>query len=158
MGEYTFRVQGQIYHYINSLRYVNQQPSFLQLYFYDIEHEVQNRMHCSDRVNETILKRLIDMINGNPYAKFFRNLITMEILDNHVVEIVSSVNLDQRRFNMPSVSQVAAIWIEEDLCSQPTKRDILVYNQSGTSHRIQYYFGCYDPLQYPLLFPYDDVG
>ena len=26
------------------------------------------------------------------------------------------------------------------------------------SHRVQYYFGCYDPLQYPLLFPYGDTG
>ncbi|KAK9102758.1 hypothetical protein Sjap_020012 [Stephania japonica] len=39
MGVYTFRVQGQIYHYINNLRPVSDEPSFLQLYFYDTEHE-----------------------------------------------------------------------------------------------------------------------
>ncbi|KAK9110659.1 hypothetical protein Sjap_018719 [Stephania japonica] len=160
MGVYTFRVQGQIYHYINNLRLsVMMIHPFCNCTFMILEHEVRTRM-CgkgSDRMDEKILKLLIGMMSDNPYAKFFRNLST-KILDNHVVEIVSSVNLDQRRFNKPSVSQVAAIWVDDDLCAQPTKRDILIYNHSGEGNRIYYHYGCYDPLQYPLLFPYGDVG
>jgi len=38
------------------------------------------------------------------------------------------------------------------------ERDIIIYNHSGNSHRVKYYYGCYDPLQYPLLFPYGDIG
>ena len=34
----------------------------------------------------------------------------------------------------------------------------MVYGHSGFSHRVWYYFGCYDPLQYPLLFPLDESG
>jgi hypothetical protein len=37
-------------------------------------------------------------------------------------------------------------------------QNIIVYSHSGCSHRVQYYFGCYDPLEYPLLFPYGDIG
>ncbi|KAK9126007.1 hypothetical protein Scep_014853 [Stephania cephalantha] len=115
-------------------------------------------MHCSDRIKETILARLISMLAKNPYASFFRNLENKEDLEDHVVQLVSSVSLDQRVFNMPTTSQVAAIWIEDNTCGQPTKRDILVYSHSGSSHIINYYYGCYDPLQHPLLFPYGDVG
>ncbi len=32
------------------------------------------------------------------------------------------------------------------------------FGHSGSSHRVQCYFGCYDPLQYPLIFPYGDTG
>ena len=28
----------------------------------------------------------------------------------------------------------------------------------GSSHRVQYYYGCFDPLQYPLLFPLGESG
>jgi len=36
--------------------------------------------------------------------------------------------------------------------------DIIIYNHSGNSHRVKYYYGCYDPLQYPLLFSCGDIG
>ena len=38
-GIYTFRVQGQVYHFINEMLPSNNEPSYLQLYFYDTEHE-----------------------------------------------------------------------------------------------------------------------
>lgn len=56
------------------------------------------------------------------------------------------------------LSQVAAIWVEEDGSRDYSSRDIIVYSYSGSSHRVQYYFGCYEPLQYPLLFPCGDTG
>jgi hypothetical protein len=37
-------------------------------------------------------------------------------------------------------------------------RDIIVYSHSSCSHIVQYYFRCYNPLQYPLLFSYEDTG
>ncbi|KAI8538192.1 hypothetical protein RHMOL_Rhmol09G0083400 [Rhododendron molle] len=43
-GIYTFRAQGQIYHFINSLLPSAQTPCYLQLYFYDTEKEVENIM------------------------------------------------------------------------------------------------------------------
>lgn len=38
------------------------------------------------------------------------------------------------------------------------QREIIVRNHDGHSHRIQYYYGCYDPLQYLLLFPEGEPG
>ncbi|KAK9091926.1 hypothetical protein Syun_026837 [Stephania yunnanensis] len=112
MGVYTFRVQGQIHHFINNLLPDKEHPSYLQLYFYDTDHEVQNRMHCSDRMKETILARLISILAKNPYASFFRTLQNKENLEDHVVQLVSSVSLDQRVFNMPTTSQVACYYLD----------------------------------------------
>ena len=37
-------------------------------------------------------------------------------------------------------------------------RDIIVRSHMGFSYNVKYYFGCYEPLQYPLLFPHGDTG
>ena len=66
--------------------------------------------------------------------------------------------MDQWVYNTPSTSQVAAIWVDENTSKQHMSRYIIVYSHSGCSHKVQYYFGCYDPLQYPLLFLYGDIG
>ncbi|XP_042968932.1 uncharacterized protein LOC122301587 [Carya illinoinensis] len=157
-GIYTFRTQGQIYHYINDLIPLNGRPSYLQLYFYDTEHELENRISDSDRMNPSIIAQLIDILHINPYSLFFRSLGDLSNLENQVIHIRSDVGLDQRVFNVPTSSQVAAIWVENEDADQLRGRDIYVFSHSGGSHIVQYYFGCYDPLQYPLLFPLGDTG
>ncbi|XP_042942909.1 uncharacterized protein LOC122277096 [Carya illinoinensis] len=157
-GIYTFRTQGQIYHYINDLVPSNRRPSYLQLYFYDTGHELENRISNSNRMDPSIVTQLIDILRINPYSIFFRSLGDLPDLENQIIHIRSDACLDQRVFNAPTSSQVAAIWVENDDEDQLRGRDIFVFNHSGGSHIVQYYFGCYDPLQYPLLFPFGDVG
>ncbi|KAG5604787.1 hypothetical protein H5410_026279 [Solanum commersonii] len=41
---YNFKVQGQIYHDLPSLISNNDRPWYFQLYFYDTDHELANRM------------------------------------------------------------------------------------------------------------------
>lgn len=44
-GPYVFKVSGQIYHHIGRLcPEVGKDPRFLQLYIYDTDHEVDNRL------------------------------------------------------------------------------------------------------------------
>ncbi|KAG9447459.1 hypothetical protein H6P81_013587 [Aristolochia fimbriata] len=51
-GPYTFKISGANYHRIGSLLpHRGQQPKFAQLYIYDTEHEIQNRM-CAFRGEE----------------------------------------------------------------------------------------------------------
>ncbi|KAG6720710.1 hypothetical protein I3842_03G074600 [Carya illinoinensis] len=145
-GIYTFRTQGQIYHYINDLIPLNGRPSYLQLYFYDTEHELENRISDSDRMNPSIIAQLIDILHINPYSLFFRSLGDLSNLENQVIHIRSDVGLDQ------------PIWVENEDADQLRGRDIYVFSHSGGSHIVQYYFGCYDPLQYPLFFPLGDTG
>nr|GMD04580.1 uncharacterized protein LOC109176597 [Ipomoea batatas] len=93
----------------------------------------------------------------NPYANFFRSLKDVVHSDDFSILLNSSPSLDQRLYNSPTVSQVAAVWIE-DYDGVEDNMNIRVYAHCGRSQNIQYYYGCYDPLQYPLLFPFGDVG
>ncbi|XP_060966757.1 uncharacterized protein LOC133035082 isoform X2 [Cannabis sativa] len=157
-GIYTFRVQGQIYHYINQLVPPDNHPKYLQLYFYDTEHELENRFNFSDKLSLSTLSKIIDILNINPYSQFFRNLRYVSKLENHQIKIRSDPGLDQRVYNTPSASQVAAVWVDDDPSAECITRDINVFCHNGQIHKINYYFACYDPLQYPLLFPYGDSG
>ena len=65
-GVYSFRVHGQIYHNIGTLlpsEEIGQMPCFAQLYFYDTEHELQNRLRCVPNVQQNILNDLQEMIH-----------------------------------------------------------------------------------------------
>ncbi|KAG2690570.1 hypothetical protein I3760_09G193200 [Carya illinoinensis] len=157
-GIYTFRAQGQIYHYLPNLVPSDGQPSNLQLYFYDTEHEFENRIVDSIRMNPSIIAQLMDILRVNPYSTFFRSIGDLPNLEYQKIYIKSNPGLDQRVFNAPTSSEVAAIWVENDDSEHSTPRDIFVFNHIGGSHLVQYYFGCYDPLQYPLLFPFGDIG
>ena len=147
-----------MYHYIEDLVPEDGHPSYLQLYFFDTEHGLENRIHDAERLDPSIIARLMDILEVNPYCRFFRTLSNISSLENHTIRIRSYIDLDQRVYNAPSVSQVAAIWTETDNCTEQKGRDIIVFNEAGGSHIVQYYFGCYDPLQYPLLFPFGDSG
>ena len=78
-------------------------------------------------------------------------------MKDHQVVIQSDSGLDQCIYNAPSSSQVAAIWLENDQTSECTERDIIVYSHLEFCHKVQHYYGCYDPSQYPLLFPFGDM-
>ncbi|GER34140.1 replication protein A 70 kDa DNA-binding subunit, partial [Striga asiatica] len=66
--------------------------------------------------------------------------------------------LDQRVYNQPSEHEVAVLIVDGQDNEERSHRDIRVSSVAGGSHSIQYYFGCYDPLQYPLIFPFGQVG
>lgn len=157
-GVYTFKAQGQIYHYINNLLPENEQPRYLQLYFYDTDHEVENRRQTCPQLRDNLVKIIMDILSINPYARFFRTLRELNVDEHTRIIIRADANVDQRVFNTPTTSQVAAIWIEPESCSTQRTRDILVFGKSGCNHKIMHYYSCYDPLQYPLLFPYGEAG
>lgn len=70
-GVYTFRAQGQIYQYNNSLYPSGHPPSYLQLYFYDTEDEVINRKGLKEKLQKPIIEELINVLETNPYSRFF---------------------------------------------------------------------------------------
>ncbi|KAM3204632.1 hypothetical protein P3L10_028041 [Capsicum annuum] len=51
-GPYVFRMSGQNYHRIGSLLHeIGKTPQFAQLYIYDTENEITNRMNCLSQGN-----------------------------------------------------------------------------------------------------------
>ncbi|XP_027082486.1 uncharacterized protein [Coffea arabica] len=155
---YTFRVQGQVYHLLNSLVSPTDQATGVQLYFYDQEEELSKRVAGSPRLHESTLKLLMRILEANPYTKFFKGLRDVPDLDNHRIVLNFDPRLDQRVYNVPTSSQVAAIWTEDEDEALEKGAHIQVYTHSNVSHRIPHYFASYDPLQCPLLFPRGEPG
>ena len=104
------------------------------------------------------LQKIIDILHINPYCRFFRNLRGVSDLENYKILIRSDAELDQRLYNSPSVSQVAAVWVNDEPSGERRNRDSIAYGHVGFSHKVEYCFGCYDPLQYPLLFLHSESG
>uniref|UniRef100_A0A5B7BXA3 Helitron helicase-like domain-containing protein n=2 Tax=Davidia involucrata TaxID=16924 RepID=A0A5B7BXA3_DAVIN len=73
-GIYTFRAQGQIYHNFPALIPKDNEPCYFQLYFYDTDNELQNRMRILEDANlsEATVSKLMEIFKGNPYAQFLR--------------------------------------------------------------------------------------
>jgi hypothetical protein len=74
-------------------------------------------------------------------------------LDEYRIELNTNIGVDQRRYNAPTISQVAAIWEEGSDTAKQFERSIMVCGTSGEPQNIKAYHGCYDPLSYPLFSP-----
>ncbi|KAL6585637.1 hypothetical protein OROMI_002281 [Orobanche minor] len=166
-GPYTFKLNGQNYHLLGSLLPTESvQPRFAQLYFFDTDNEVRNRMSAfihdetGEQVDERIVTSLIVMLNqSSSVAKAFR--MARDWCNAH-----NSVNFQlrllgqrttSRQYNMPSVSEVAAL-ITNDFGEGVASRDIIVNNKDTGPQRISELHPVYMALQYPLLFPYGEDG
>jgi hypothetical protein len=80
-------------------------------------------------------------------------------LDDYRVELNTNVTPDQRRYNAPTTSQVAAIWMEGNDPQRCFDRSVVVYGK--TDRRRQYiraWHSCYDPLGYPIYNPQGETG
>ncbi|CAG8695146.1 3887_t:CDS:2, partial [Racocetra fulgida] len=158
-GVYTFRAQGGIYHLIGSLLPIDGIPKFLQLYIYDTEFETANRLYIMPQLRQDILEFIKLMLNQlNPFIINFRSISSYMNIAELCLLIRADHGLDQRVYNKPTASQVAAVWVEGNNSIEYAERDIIVQSQSKDLIRISELSGSYDPMQYPLLFPQGDYG
>nr|XP_009804789.1 PREDICTED: uncharacterized protein LOC104249954 [Nicotiana sylvestris] len=167
-GPRIFKLSGQNYHQIGSLLPPEgSNPKFAQLYIYDTENEVQNRMHAlgrGDRINQfhaEIVQDLKQMLDEhNVLTKSFRMVrgkFHEETHSNFRLRLIGKRNYDGRRYNLPSISEVAAL-VVGDFDVSRCDRDIIVETQSGHLQRINELNAAYLGLQYPLLFPFGEDG
>ncbi|XP_019186005.1 PREDICTED: uncharacterized protein LOC109180750 [Ipomoea nil] len=164
----TFRLHGQNFHLMGSLLpQSGERPKFAQLYIYDTQNEIQNRltvlgadestntMHCE------IVKDIKDALDeNNVLVKSFRMAKT-EMESNRradiKIKLIGKRSKDARTYNLPQVGEVAAL-IVGDLDPNMGERDILVESKAGHFQRITELNPAYLLLQYPLLFPYGEDG
>ncbi|OIT31337.1 hypothetical protein A4A49_61084, partial [Nicotiana attenuata] len=119
-GPRTFRLFGQNYHQIGSLLPPDgSTPKFAQLYIYDTENEVDNRIQAIHRgksnnqlhaeiVND--LKQVLD--EHNVLAKSFRMVrdrFQVDRSSNVRLRLIGKRGTSGRRYNLPTVSEVAAL-------------------------------------------------
>ncbi|KAI5413759.1 hypothetical protein KIW84_058058 [Lathyrus oleraceus] len=160
----NFRIQGQSCHRIGSMLPMSgQNPRFAQLYVYDTENEIENRMHgfrSKSGVDVNIVRKLSEMLyEHNVHAQSFRmarDRLCEEGVSDLKLRLISERRNDGRIYNQPTVSEVVALIVED--VDTAEKRDIIVQKQYGELQRIDEYHTSYLGYQYPLLFPYGEDG
>ena len=98
---------------------------------------------------------------NNTHAKCFKMARERLNSDIHVpdlkLRLISDRKTDGRIYNLPTVSEVAAL-IAGDI-GDAEERDIIIQAQGGQLQRIDEFHASYLAYQYPLLFPYgEDVS
>ncbi|KAF1862622.1 hypothetical protein Lal_00013383 [Lupinus albus] len=162
-GPPTIRIQGQPCHRIGSmLPLPGQFPKFAQLYIYDTEHEIQNRMEGirNNKVDPEVVVQLSKMLDeNNVHAKSFRmasERLKDGVVQNLKLKLIAERNSDGRINNLPTISEVAALVVGD--IESTCQRDIIMETQSGQLKRIDELHASYLAFQYPLLFPYGEDG
>jgi hypothetical protein len=137
----------------------NSRPEHLQLYFYDGDPTLIHRKEATKDLDQQVVRKVVEILRGNPYSEQFRSLGTYkDNLQDYRIELNTDKKLDQRRYNLPVSSEVAAIWVEGSDLANRFKRSITLYGDNNERHSIQATQGCYDPLSYPLFFPKGELG
>ncbi|XP_076904501.1 uncharacterized protein LOC143559974 [Bidens hawaiensis] len=141
---YAFKISGQIHHWLGTLcPPPNERPRFLQMYVYDTENEIANRLHPF--FSESI----------NALVKLFctaKDLCSSSDVPNFCVRLYGS--RDKVSYDMPSQACIGAIVTDPDLTC--TQFDIIIRHKDGGPQRINKLHPLYMPLQYPLLFLYGE--
>ncbi|XP_051157417.1 uncharacterized protein LOC127279225 [Leptopilina boulardi] len=168
-GPYVFRVHGQVYHNTCALHPDdNENRKYGQLYILDTNDAVLERL--KNKCNEKCLSSLMEEIDKllreiNPYAKAFQMMREVELVEESLAKsknkpirniemwIKRDRSLNQSKFNVPSCSEVAVVFVSED-GEPPMERDICIYPKYSKSVPISSLSENVDPMTYPLMFPY----
>lgn len=166
-GPYVFKMNGVNHHRFGSLiPNDGSDPKFCQLYIYDTENEIENRVGSiggkdGNTVDSKIVEGLVKMLDEtNPLVKEFRKARNRfkneDVVDLRVVMKASRSESGRENQTAPS-NEVAAVMVgdNQDTCG---KRDIIIQKTNGALQRISDIHPLLMALQYPLLFPYGEDG
>ncbi|PWZ18901.1 hypothetical protein Zm00014a_027680 [Zea mays] len=109
--------QGMMYHNIKSFsKEGGSDHKHLELYFYDDDPSLEHRYRkCREeqlQKDKEVIKQIVGILHGNPYFEHLRSMGHVENLDDYHIALNLDQTLDQKTYNMPLTSEVAAIWIE----------------------------------------------
>ena len=123
------------------------------------------RLQVNPETERNIMEGLQDMIRkSNPYSEAYRSMDEVltacervardlgQVTTRVTMTFTSKERLDARRYNTPTVGEVAMIFVGDD-GAPPSDRDIVVHPYGDEPYRIDTTSEHTDPLTYPLLFP-----
>ncbi|XP_056698148.1 uncharacterized protein [Spinacia oleracea] len=165
---YVFRLNGQNHHKIGSLLPPEgQQPRFTQLYIYDTQNEVSNRINSLGSVGEKpeldpeIVAGLSKMFDEhNELAKVFRmarERFHESELQPVKIRLIGTRAKDGRQYNLPTTSEVAALIVGTG-DTEKGPRDVIIEDKHFGLKRISELHPSSMEMQYPLLFSYGEDG
>ncbi|KAK1354310.1 hypothetical protein POM88_047566 [Heracleum sosnowskyi] len=164
---YIYRLNGQNHHLFGSLIPDDgADPKFCQLYIYDTENEVRNRMKWinvrdGQTVHAEIVEGLMKMLDEkNELVKEFRTQRDRfkdgEVTDLEITLKVSRAE-DGRENHVGPLDEIAGIMVG-DLDDNCGFCDIVIHSYEDGLQRISDIHPKLMSLQYPLLFPHGDDG
>ncbi|AQK90645.1 putative replication protein [Zea mays] len=166
---YVFKINGVVHHRIGSLLPSHGlRPQFAQLYIYDTEHEVQNRLgmfeneaDVHDRSDPEVARLLLNMLDEHNKLvaafRFAKERLHEEGDQKVTLRLLGCNTRHDAQYNLPANGELAAIIVGDCLSSQ-YKYDVLVHARDGGLKHVSCLHPSYMALQYPLLFPYGDRG
>lgn len=162
---YVFKVSGQICHWLGSLCPPDEErPRFLQMYIYDTQYEVSNRLiRFFDTHDSTLSTSVVHLLvsvleESNKLVQLFRSardLCLLSPVPSFSVRLYNSYNFQY--YDSPSPGCIGAIVTDADVNS--AGYDIIIRHKTSGPQRISNLHPLYMSLQYPLLFLYgESVG
>ncbi|GJZ75930.1 hypothetical protein Tco_0640395 [Tanacetum coccineum] len=158
-GPYVFKVSGQIYHWIGSLcPEEGYEPRFLQLYIYDTQDEVSNRMQNfrgrhEQTLNPEIFEGQIHVLDEhNGLVRLFRTAqdrCSAWEIPGLKIRLYNKGGV--RAYELPTSGLLGGIVFEDGPKSR-TDLDVIIEFRGGLPQRINKVHQSYMSLQYPLLF------
>ena len=82
----------------------------MQLYFYDTDETLSQRIKKSRRLDSKLIRAILLILEYNLYVRVFRSVGQMQNLDELKIELNTNISVDQRRYIAPAMDQAAAIW------------------------------------------------
>ncbi|GJW38909.1 hypothetical protein Tco_0064754 [Tanacetum coccineum] len=164
-GPYVFKVSGQIYHWIGSLcPPPGESPRFLQLYIYDTDHEVKNRLRHFGGIDDNdldpeIVKGLIYFLDAhNQLVQLFRTTRD-KCREIHAPEFkIRLYNAEGARgYELLMSNTLGAVVFDSGVIGS-TNFDVIIQEKDGPPTRINKLQKSYMSLQFPLLFVYGQAG
>jgi Helitron helicase-like domain at N-terminus len=162
-GPWVWKTGYTIYHRAGSLfADVAARSTYAQLYFYDAADALCYRMNRNYNLDRDTMYVLQDMLlQHNRYARMFSH--AFEVLERTParelgIRILADPSTDLRRYNAPTVDEIAVILPgNQDRAMNP--RDIILHPRCGGGMEfIHDHHAGYAPLHYVLLFPYGTDG
>ncbi|GMF57085.1 unnamed protein product [Phytophthora fragariaefolia] len=172
-GVYTYRIQGAMGHFMGSmLPYVDRRTGervphkFAQIYIVDpdMQERANRRKGIFADLDIVVLQDIENMmVECNPFAQQFlsfgqklREDLARGMQLKDIGFVLHSKPSEPRTYNLPTVSEVGVAMVEDSNLTRP--RDLYVMAKDHSLLRLFETDEKYDPLQYPLLFLYGDLG
>nr|GEW39505.1 DNA helicase [Tanacetum cinerariifolium] len=164
-GSYVFKVSDQIYHWIGSLcPPAGERPRFLQLYIYDTDNEVQNRMDHfggidNSQIEPVIVEGLIHFLDAhNELVQLFQTTRDkcreLEILA-FKIRLYNAEGA--RAYERPTTNTLGAMVFKNGV-SDNADFDVIIQHRNGLPKGVNKLHCSYMSLQFPLLFIYGQAG
>ena len=80
---------------------------------------------------------ITDILRDNPYSKQFRSLGQAQNLEDYRLILNLDQRLDQRTYNTPTTSEVAAVWVEGNERRNTYDKNVILHGNNNAIDHIR---------------------